>query len=40
MKRILKLQWWVEDGNNWCKTTWKYVLTGKHKGQRLKLDYT
>ena len=28
--------WWVEDGNNWCKTKWWYVITGKHRGQKLK----
>ncbi len=22
---------------HWHKTTWKYVLTGKHRGQKLKL---
>ena len=30
--------WWVEDGNNWCKTKWWYVLIGKHRGQKLKFD--
>ena len=34
----LPLQWWVNSacsgGKNMCKTTWWYVLTGKHKGQK------
>jgi len=33
----LPLQWWVSDcsgqGKNFCKTTWWYVLSGKHKNQ-------
>ena len=39
MKLINKLpiQWWVLYGH-WCKTTWKYVLTGKHCGNKLKLS--
>jgi len=39
----LPLQWWVNDccsgGKNWCKTTWKYVLTGKHRGQQVRLGF-
>jgi len=39
--RYLPIQWWAYDGmggrNRWNKTTWKYVLTGKHRNQRLKL---
>jgi len=35
-------QWWVNDccsgGKNWCKTSWRYVLTGKHRGQQIRLD--
>lgn len=23
--------------DHWCKTTWWYVITGKHKGSKLKL---
>ena len=33
----LKTQWWVKTTNNWNKTSWWYVITGKHKGQKLKL---
>ena len=35
----LPLQWWVEDGRNWCKTTWRYVLSGEHRGQKLRLSW-
>jgi len=34
-------QWWVNDctigGENWHKTTWIYIITGKHIGQNIKL---
>lgn len=25
----LPYQWWVKEGH-WCKTTWRYVLTGRY----------
>lgn len=31
------IQWWVEDCDNWCKTTFKYVFTLKHRGSKLKI---
>lgn len=34
---MIPYQWWVEDGDNWCATSWEYVLTLKHRGQRIKL---
>jgi hypothetical protein len=41
--RYLPIQWWAYDGmggrDRWNKTTWKYVLTGKHRKQRLKLGW-
>jgi len=36
LKNKLPIQWWVKYGH-WCKTSWKYVLTGKHRGNQLKL---
>ena len=38
-KNIRNMQWWVQDGNNWCKTTWRYVLTGEHVLEKLHYDY-
>jgi hypothetical protein len=35
--RRLPMQWYVLEGH-WCKTPWRYVLTGKHRGQKLKLS--
>jgi len=39
LKRIinkLPTQWWVLEGH-WSKTTWRYVVLGKHIGNKLKL---
>lgn len=33
---MLKWQWWVKDDRNWCKTSWKYIIFGYHKNQRIK----
>lgn len=33
----LPTQWWVYH-DNWYKTTWKYILSGKHKGDYIKLS--
>lgn len=41
--RYLPIQWWAYDGmggrDRWNKTNWKYVITGKHRKQRLKLGW-
>jgi len=38
----LPMQWWVSwnpnwPNSHWHKTTWWYVLSGKHRGHNLKL---